>query len=139
MTVAELKLKIFRLLLLLLSLIFTQLTAQDYSIPHRSVDNYYFRSRDIQVDKKIIYGQAQNYKGKTEFLDLDLYYPSAAVDSLKKKPLIILIHGGSTGDNSKTEKFCPLFAQRGFVVGNINRRKGRKNNEKSEKYFMQFM
>lgn len=120
------------LLCLFSLLFFNQLNAQDYCIPHRFVDNYYFRSRNIQVDKNIRYGQGENYKGKTEILDLDLYYPSAAVDSLKKKPLIMLIHGGSTGDNSGTEKYCPLFAQRGFVVGNINRRKGRMNNENSE-------
>jgi len=120
------------LIILLLSLIFIPLNAQNYFIPHRFVDNYYFRSRDIQVDKNIVYGQAENYRGKTEILDLDLYYPSGAVDSLKIKPLIMLVHGGSKGDNSKTEKYCPLFAQRGFVVANINRRKGRKDNEESE-------
>jgi len=120
------------LIILLLSLIFIPLKAQNYFIPHRFVDNYYFRSRDIQVDKNIIYGKAENYKGKTEILDLDLYYPSAAIDSLKIRPLILLLHGGSKGDNSKTEKYCSLFAQRGFVVANINRRKGRKNNEEFE-------
>ncbi len=126
------KFKINLFIPFLLSSIFTQITAQDYCIPHRFVDNYYFRSRDIQVEEKIIYGKAENFKGKTEILDLDLYYPSAAIDPLKKKPLIMLVHGGSTGDNSRTEKYCPLFAQRGFVVANINRRKGSKGSEETE-------
>ena len=120
------------LILLTLSLICTQISAQDYCIPHRFVDNYYFRSQDIQVDKEIIYGQASNYKGNPETLDLDFYYPKASVDTLKEKPLIMLIHGGSSGDKSKMDKYCPLFAQRGFAVANINRRKGSKNNEEIE-------
>ncbi|MEE4116694.1 MAG: prolyl oligopeptidase family serine peptidase [Marinilabiliaceae bacterium] len=126
------KSKINLFILLLLSSIFTQITAQDYSSPHRFVDNYYFRSRDIQVDENIIYGKAENFRGKTEILDLDLYYPSPAIDPLKKKPLLMLVHGGSTGDNSRTEKYCPLFAQRGFVVANINRRKGSKGSGETE-------
>jgi poly(3-hydroxybutyrate) depolymerase len=120
------------LLLIFLCLIIIPSHAQDYCIPHRFVDNNYFRSRDIQVEKNIEYGQAENYKGKTEILDLDILYPSADVDTMKKRPLIMLVHGGSKGDNEKMEKYCPLFAQRGFVVCNINRRKGRKNNESAE-------
>ena len=107
-------------------LIINQLPAQNYCIPHRFVDNYFFRSRDIQVDKNIIYGQAMNYKGNTEILDMDIYSPKKLVDSLNNRPLIMLIHGGSRGDKSKMERYCPLFAQRGFVVANINRRKGSK-------------
>ncbi|MBS0011350.1 MAG: prolyl oligopeptidase family serine peptidase [Bacteroidales bacterium] len=114
------------LLLLLLTLTFSQLSAQDYCIPHRFVDNYYFKSRDIQIDKNIIYGQAINYKGKNQMLDLDIYSPKKMIDSLNKRPLIMLIHGGSSGDKSKMERYCPLFAQRGFVVANINRRMGKK-------------
>lgn len=122
------------IILLVSTMIFSSLSAQDFNIPSRFVDNYYFRSRDIQVDKSIIYGQAKDFKGKIETLDMDLYYPSASVDSLTKRPMILLVHGGSKGDNSKMEKYCPLFAQRGFVVCNINRRKGRKNNKESESY-----
>ena len=121
------------LLLVFLSLIIIQLSAQNYCIPHRFVDNNYFRSRDIKVEKDIVYGQAENYKGKTEILDLDVLYPSATVDTMKKRPLIMMIHGGRAGsDNSKTEKYCPLFAQRGYVVANINRRKGSRNNSEIE-------
>ncbi len=45
-----------KLILFGLFMILSQLSAQDYNIPHRFVDNYYFRSRDLQVDKNIIYG-----------------------------------------------------------------------------------
>jgi predicted esterase len=108
------------------------LCSQNYCIPGRFIDNYYFRSRDIHLETNVIYGQAFNYKGKMEILDLDLYRPKESIDTLMKKPFIMLIHGGSLGDKEKMEKYCPLFAQRGFVVANINRRKGRKNNEEIE-------
>lgn len=113
-----------KFIFLVLIIVYSQLSAQEYCIPHRFVDNYYFKSRDIQLDKDIVYGQAINYKGKSEILDLDIYYPKQSVDTLNKRPLIMLIHGGSRGDKSKMDKYCPLFAQRGFVVSTINRRKG---------------
>jgi len=114
-----------KFIFLVLIIVYSQLSAQEYCIPHRFVDNYYFKSRDIKLDKDIVYGQAINYKGKSEILDLDIYYPKQSVDTLNKRPLILLIHGGSSrGDKSKMDKYCPLFAQRGFVVSTINRRKG---------------
>ena len=121
-----------KFIFLVLIIVYSQLSAQEYCIPHRFFDNYYFRSRDIQLDKDIVYGQAINYKGKSEILDLDNYYPKQSVDTLDKRPLIMLVHGGSYGDKSKMDKYCPLFAQRGFVVANINRRKGSKNNTEIE-------
>jgi predicted esterase len=125
------------LILLVLFQIINQLSAQDYCIPNRFVDNYYFKSRDIQVDKNIIYGQAINYKGRTQILDLDIYSPKKLIDSLDKRPLIMLIHGGSSGDKSKMERYCPLFAQRGFVVANINRRTGRKMKSEDIEFLME--
>ena len=109
------------LIVLFTILMCSDLIAQNYCIPYRFTDNYYFRSRDIQHDKDIVYGQALNYKGDITTVDLDIFYPKFSVDSLKLRPLIMLIHGG-IGSQDKTQmyKYCPLFAQRGFVVATIN-------------------
>lgn len=100
--------------------------SQDYCIPNRFVDNYYFKSKDIHVEKNIVYSKAANYKGKETELELDIYYPKESIDDLDKRPLIMLFHGGGfqRGDKEQTEKYCPLFAQRGFVTANINYRLG---------------
>lgn len=110
------------LILLIFLTIGAHIFGQDYCIPQRFIDSYYFRSRDIQFDKDIVYGQALNYKGKIQILDLDIFYPKQSVDSLKKRPLIMLVHGGD-GDKTQMYKYAPLFAQRGFVVSTITCRK----------------
>jgi predicted esterase len=109
-------------ILLIFWTIDAHLFAQDYCIPQRFTDSYYFRSRDIQHDKNIIYGQAVDSKGKIQILDLDIFYPQRCVDSLEKRPLIILVHGGD-GDKTQMFKYGPLFAERGFVVSTITCRK----------------
>jgi len=102
------------------------LFSQDYCIPNRFVDNYYFKSRDIHVKKNIVYSKATNYKGKKTQLELDIYCPKESIDDLEYRPLIMLFHGGGfqRQDKEQTEKYCPLFAQRGFVTANINYRLG---------------
>lgn len=80
------------------------------------------------AEKDIIYGRATNYKGRVTKLTMDIYYPKQSVDTLAIRPLIMLFHGGGfmREDKAQTEKYCPLFAQRGFVVANINYRLGYK-------------
>ncbi len=96
-----------------------QIFAQNYCIPQRFTDSYYFRSKDIQHDKDIVYGKAVDYKGNIKILDLDIFYPKKSVDSTGKKPLIMLVHGGG-GNKTSMYKYCPLFAERGFVVATIS-------------------
>lgn len=112
--------------LLFLLLINNDLFSQSYCISNRFTDDYYFASRDIRAEKDIIYGKATNYKGRVTKLDMDIYYPKQSVDTLISRPLIMLFHGGGfrRQDKTQTEKYCPLFAQRGFVVANINYRLG---------------
>lgn len=100
--------------------------SQDYCIPNRFVDDYYFKSRDICVEKDIIYSKPPNNKGILVKLVMDIYYPKKSVDSLEYRPLIMLFHGGGfqRQDKEQSEKYCPLFAQRGFVTANINYRLG---------------
>lgn len=110
----------------LIVLFSNNLFSQYYCIPNRFVDNYYFKSKDINVEKNIVYCKAANYKGKEIELELDIYYPKESIDDLKYRPLIMLFHGGGfeRQDKEQTDKYCPLFAQRGFVVANINYRLG---------------
>jgi len=111
------------LIVLFTILMCSDLIAQDYRIPYRFTDNYYFRSRDIQLDTDVIYGYAEDYRGKIISVDLDIFYPKLNIDTLGKKPLIVLLHG-SYGKEDKTQvhKYCPLLAQRGFVVATLNYR-----------------
>jgi hypothetical protein len=109
-------------ILLSFAMISAHVFAQDYCIPQRFTDSYYFRSRDIQYDKDIEYGQTVDYTGKIQILDLDIFYPKKTVDSFGKRPLIMLVHGGG-GDKTSMYKYCPLFAERGFVVSTITCRK----------------
>jgi acetyl esterase/lipase len=110
------------LILLIFLTIGAHLFAQDYCVSQRFTDSYYFRSRDIQHDKDIIYGQAVDSKGKIQILDFDIFYPKKSLDSLGKRPLIMLVHGGG-GDKTSMYKYCPLLAERGFVVATISCRK----------------
>ncbi len=97
------------------------LYCQNYCMPGRFTNEYYFQSRDIQVDKDIIYGHAIDENGKTILLDLDVFYPKFSVDNLKQRPFIMLIHGGG-GNKTSMYRFCPLFAERGFVIATITYR-----------------
>lgn len=113
------------LFVILFILAYADVFAQNYCIPHRFIDHYYFRSRDIQHDKDIVYGQALNYKGEIKTVDLDIFYPKFSVDSLRRRPLIMLIHGGfGKEDKTQMHRYCPLLAERGFVVATINFRDG---------------
>ena len=42
----------------------------------------------------IEYGQALNIKGNKEKLLLDIYMPTAQMDTIKKRPVLLFIHGG---------------------------------------------
>jgi lysophospholipase L1-like esterase/dienelactone hydrolase len=75
----------------------------------------------------IQYGEAVNIKGDNEKLLLDIYTPSKD-DTLKKRPLLIFIHGGGFQNNSKNGSFsslvCMSFAKRGYVTATIDYRLG---------------
>ncbi len=72
----------------------------------------------------IKYGAALNIKGEIEELLLDVILP--ANDTVKKRPLLIFIHGGGFKDNTKTgvitSKLCNSFAKKGYVTATINYR-----------------
>lgn len=86
----------------------------------------------------IEYGQALNIKGNKEKLLLDIYMPTAQMDTIKKRPVLLFIHGGGFQNNSKTGGFsnmlCLSFAKRGYVTVSIDYRLGIENDKSNADY-----
>lgn len=87
--------------------------------------------------KNIQYGQSTNIKGASEKLLLDLYLPSA--DTLKKRPLIVFIHGGGFENGDKGTgypiDYATGFAKRGYASSSINYRLGVESPKSNTVYF----
>lgn len=83
----------------------------------------------VNVDSvlNIQYGEAKNLKGDNEQLLLDIVLPPKN-DTIKRRPLLIFIHGGGFQNNSKTGSYsslvCRSFAKRGYVTATIDYRLG---------------
>lgn len=75
----------------------------------------------------VTYGEATNLKGNREKLLLDIISPPKA-DTLKRRPLLIFIHGGGFKSNTKNGSYsamlCNSFAKRGYVAATIDYRLG---------------
>jgi lysophospholipase L1-like esterase len=82
------------------------------------------------------YGRATNLKGEEEVLLLDVFMPKA--DTMKKRPLVIFIHGGGFKNNTKTGRFssmvCQGFAAQGYVTASIDYRLGVGNEGTNKDY-----
>jgi carboxylesterase type B len=63
----------------------------------------------------IEYGRALNIKGNSESLLMDILFPQG--DTMKKRPLVVFIHGGGFQNNSRKGSYsamvCQGFAKRG--------------------------
>ena len=83
-----------------------------------------FTNFDLLSD--IQYGEAINLRDISEKLLLDIYFPS--LDTLKKRPLVVFLHGGGFKNGDKAQGYPLLFCQglvkRGYVVSSINYRLG---------------
>ena len=92
---------------------------------------------NIDSTLNIQYGESLNIKGKHEKLLLDVFAP--ANDSMKKRPLIIFIHGGGFQNNTKTGSFssliCAGLAKRGYVTSTIDYRLGIEKPKSDTNYF----
>jgi dienelactone hydrolase len=77
-----------------------------------------------KVTRDIQFGSNLNIDGTNAALFLDLYEP--ANDTLKLRPLVICIHGGSlvSGSRGDMSYFCTDFAERGYVAATIDYRLG---------------
>ncbi len=95
-----------------------------------------FSSVDSVLD--IPYGHAVNIKGNDEQLLLDIFTPPAS-DTVKKRPLLIFIHGGGFQNNSKSGSFsnmiCCGLAKRGYVTSSIDYRLGVAKTKTDQDYF----
>lgn len=111
--------KAFVLVAILFSTTFATISAQ------KRFKNEVFSNVETSLD--IQYGEATNLKGASEKLLLDVYSPPKD-DTLKKRPLLIFIHGGGFKNNNKTGAFssiiCNGFAKRGYVTASIDYRLG---------------
>jgi acetyl esterase/lipase len=72
----------------------------------------------------VVYGSAKDWLGQTENLAMDIYQP--VIESGKKYPLVLLVHGGGfvTGDKNTAVQKCQILADSGFVTVSINYRIG---------------
>ena len=84
----------------------------------------------------IEYGRAVNIKGSSESLLMDLIFPQG--DTMKKRPLVIFIHGGGFQNNSRKGSYsamvCQGFAKRGYVTATIDYRLGIENQKTEADY-----
>ncbi|RJP72560.1 MAG: T9SS C-terminal target domain-containing protein [Ignavibacteriales bacterium] len=79
------------------------------------------------ITRNIQFGSNLAINGTTTSLYLDFFEPAG--DTLKLRPLVIFIHGGSliSGNKGELETFCTDFAKRGFVAASIDYRLGIEN------------
>lgn len=105
---------------LLLLLIFCITTAQTQTRFRDSV----FTTSDISKD--IVFGSGITYQGTTDTLFLDFYQP--ANDTLTKRPLVVLIHGGGFTSGTHDDGWCVAIgtklASKGYACASIEYRLG---------------
>ena len=80
----------------------------------------------IDSIKEVQYGEAVNVNGETEKLFLNIFQPVS--DDLKKRPLVVTIHGGGFVNGDKAAgfqvSFCKSLTKKGYVTASINYRMG---------------
>lgn len=77
---------------------------------------------DVKLTSNVAYGSNKTQSGLTQKLVMDIYEPEG--DTLKKRPMILLAHGGYFLFGKKTDLAdeCEILARAGFVVVSINYR-----------------
>lgn len=81
----------------------------------------------VRVEKNVAYGTATNFAGNPETLRLDLFKPVG--DGQTQRPLWVYVHGGawleaSVKDTPTDSLLCAEMARRGYVVANVEYRRG---------------
>ncbi len=100
---------------------------------------------EVTVERDVVYAQAEGYRkearedvknalpvslsqGKMQTLDLDMDIYLPKDDKSEKRPLLLVMHGGSFIFGHKEEKgqvgWCEYFASLGYVAASINYRLG---------------
>jgi len=81
---------------------------------------------NVTTTSDITYGQNTSWNGAATTLKMDVYQPTG--DTEIKRPLLILVHGGSFIGGSKTDgdmvTFSQKFAKKGYVCASIDYRLG---------------
>lgn len=101
--------------------------AQQPCINGRFGNSEVFVPAQLRIDTGIIYAKAQNpFTGRRESLKLDIYYPRMTQDTMRSRPIILLVHGGGfeTGSRLDEDYFCREYAKRGYVAATIDYRLG---------------
>jgi len=115
-------------LIFTLSLVLTlnYVSAQISTTDNRYTNSKYFSSTQIDSLKNVTYGTAINYLGKDQELKMDIYFPNNDIDSLAKRPFILLIHGGGFygGQKEGFSYHSKELAKRGFVAATMSYRLG---------------
>lgn len=86
-----------------------------------------YSGSDIFVDSNIVYGHAINWVGSDETLSFNIAFPKLSVDTMQKRPMVFLVHGGGfvNGDKNDLNFEAYQFARRGFIGVTIDYRLGR--------------
>lgn len=111
--------------LIFFSLIFLMMPASSFTQKVRYKEVIF---DNIEVQKDLLYSPGKSIKEK--YRQFDLYQP-ANDSSVKKRPLIIWLHGGGFKYGTKNSKeikiWCNAFAQRGYAVAALNYRLSKKH------------
>ena len=101
-------------------------SAQVCNEEQRFTNTHYFSNIQIDSLKNVTYGVAKDYRGNSQDLKMDVYFPNTELDTLKKRPFILLIHGGGfTGGTRERMTYHSVeLSKRGFVVATISYRLG---------------
>lgn len=93
---------------------------------NRFTEKAVFTNDQINTDQNVVYGSAATLTGEIQNLVMNIYYPGAAFDTMSKRPLIVLMHGGMflTGSMANIDSACIEFSKRGYVAATMEYRKG---------------
>jgi acetyl esterase/lipase len=118
------------ILIILVTLLAAPLAAQPACSSPRYTDPDFFKEEDILIRKDVTYGAAIDWEGKLDTQWVNLYMPRPEKDELKKRPFIMLMHGGgfspedAFSNKEQWDNLCLLLAKRGFVTATIDYRVG---------------
>ncbi len=114
------------LLTIAVALQLTHVNAAEHCIEGRYSDSLIFDLDQIAFDRNIVYGRALDWKGRSVALKLNLAYPRQAVDEVTRRPLLVLLHGGSFLGGKKDHFSSVLIdlARRGFAAAAVGYRLG---------------
>lgn len=119
-----------KIFLILLTIIPLTTLSQNYCHADRFTNPNFLSQDKIQIDTNITYGVAIDWLGMSDTQKFHISYPKLSIDSLKRSPFIMLIHGGGyhTEDDfsnkNQWNNLCDKLAKRGFVSATIDYRVG---------------